>query len=139
MKLCLCVFYILLVAQFLLQTDVISNPFTILLILITVNALLLSVSFKPIFVDFTLVIDMLTLSSVFIAMVRMLFYYFAHGTKHSEFFQSVSKHYEFFQSVWQTLWIFQSVWETLWIFQSVWFEENPPHYFSPSMTVIFFG
>ena len=65
MKLCLCVFYILLVAQFLLQTDVISNPFTIL-ILITVNALLLSVSFKPIFVDFTLVIDMLTLLSVFI-------------------------------------------------------------------------
>ena len=55
MKLCLCVFYILLVAQFLLQTDAISNPFTILT---TVNALLLSVSFKPIFVDFTPVIDM---------------------------------------------------------------------------------
>ena len=74
--------------------------------IIQVDALLLSVSFKPISVDFTLIIDMLALSAIHGHHRRVCFYNFLNTmnffivfAKHYEFFKSVSKHYEFFHSV----------------------------------------
>jgi hypothetical protein len=93
-----------------------------------VHALLLSVSFKPIFVDFTLVIDMLALLQFSYAMVSaFIFYYFAHGTNTLNFFRVFLNTLNFFR-------VFDKHAE---FFQSVWFEENSPSYFSPSITIIF--
>ena len=72
-----------------------------------VHALDSSVSFKPIFVDFTLVINMLS-----------LLHYYCHGRAINLFlFCTRFKHYEFFHNVW--------------------FDQNSPFYFSPFMTLIF--
>ena len=54
-----------------------------------VDALLLSVSFKPIFVDFTLLIDMLLLLQFSLPLSCDKFFIYFAQFKHSEFFQSV--------------------------------------------------
>ena len=60
-----------------------------------VHALLLSVSFKPILVYFSIVLHILPCGSFDVPIVNSLFLLFWTRDKHSEFFQSVSK----------TLWI----------------------------------
>ena len=52
--------------------------------IIRVHALLLSVSFKPIFVDFTLLIDMLALLQFCMPWSVLLFFLFSTRYKHSE-------------------------------------------------------
>ena len=52
-----------------------------------VHALLLSISFKPIFVDFTLLIDMLALLQFSFATVSaFIFFYFRYATNTMKFF-----------------------------------------------------
>ena len=84
-----------------------------------VLSLLLSVSFKPIFVVVAFIINMQALSAVFYYHRRVCVFIILHTV--------------------QTLWIFQSVWETLWIFQSAWFDKISPLYLLPSITCNFFG
>ena len=55
--------------------------------IIRVHALLLSISFKPIFVDFTLLIDMLALLQFSFATVSaFIFFYFRYATNTMKFF-----------------------------------------------------
>jgi len=64
--------------------------------IIRVDALLLSVSFKPTFVDFTIVLHMLVLLQFSLPLSCDKFFIYFAQFKHSEFFQSVC----------QTCWIF---------------------------------